>query len=90
MAFGGEGIGVEGNEWIFRARLLKGVVECKETWEVGRVCYESCPNCLGLLGLDDGKGWWDIPFLESAIVDEPAMMMVVTVTSKILWSNSLK
>ena len=43
MAFFGEGISVEGNERIFGARALEGVIKSEESGEIFRVCDESSP-----------------------------------------------
>jgi len=46
MAFGGKGVGVEGNEGVFGAVLLEAVVEGEQAGEVGRVSNEGCPHCV--------------------------------------------
>jgi hypothetical protein len=43
VAGGREGVGVQGNEGVFAAVFLEGVVECEEAGEVGCVGDEGCP-----------------------------------------------
>jgi hypothetical protein len=38
VAFGGKGVGVEGDEGVFGVVLFEGVVEGEEAGEVGGVC----------------------------------------------------
>lgn len=45
VAFWGEGICVEGDEGIGGFVGSEGVVEGQQAGEVGRVCYEGCPDC---------------------------------------------
>jgi hypothetical protein len=46
VAFGREGVGVEGYERILGAVLFERIVEGEEAGEVGGVCYEGCPYCV--------------------------------------------
>lgn len=43
MTFGWKGVGIEGNERVFRAMLFERVVKGKEAGEVSCICDESCP-----------------------------------------------
>ena len=45
VAFGREGVSVEGDERVFRAMLLEAVVEGEEAGEVGCVRNEGRPYC---------------------------------------------
>jgi hypothetical protein len=84
MAFRGEGIRVEGYEWVFRTGLFERVVEGKEAGEVGSVRYESCPYCrVGQCGVSGVSGVSReaecAPFFASGVVLGLAMWSAVGV-----------
>lgn len=48
MTFGGKGVSVEGDEWVFALLLLQGMVKGQETREVFGVGDETGPDYMAV------------------------------------------
>lgn len=56
MAFRWNGVGVEGDQRVFRSMLLERIVESKKAGEVLCVCNECCPYFDGSVSAVDKDG----------------------------------
>lgn len=81
VAFGGEGVGVEGDKRVFGAVFLQAMVEGEEAGKVCRVCDERRPYCACQLHKRADPVAVNIPFFALVSAGAVARLSVILAVS---------